>query len=363
MNLMMKKLWRATEPINDKRDRARQIRDHMQDSTTEQRSFPRELEPLKKRLQKIALEPTLEKPPAILWHYTDKRGLQGILTSGTLWATCLPCLKDKQETEYPVSCCFDYLEAWAKEERGVRGRFLREMLLYSAESRELLHCLEKQAAVCLSKKTDVRSQWKKYADGGRGYAIGFRSRDLLDVLFQQTSDPNSSTNVNWLPRSMVYERREQERILSNILEAIFDCPYFPRPGSERVGNSLTALGLYSMAIAAVGFKRTKFAPEHEVRLTVANQLELSLAGTPLPAKPRSDGKRRIDYLEVNLRHPKTHLMPVAGILIGPECEVDTAKQSVESILVGCEHVDLDRSQISTTRWRDMQEMANSPGTP
>lgn len=330
----------------------------MQDSATAQRSLPPELEPLRNRLREIALQPTLEgphaAPDAILWHYTNKRGLQGILGTGTLWATCLPCLEDKQETEYPVACCNDCLETRAEKESGVRKRFLREKLLFRDESRKLLHCLEKQAAACLSNRTDVLSQWKRYADGGRGYAIGFRSHDLLDVLTTRTSDPNSPTDVNWLPRAMVYDRDEQQRILSEILEAIFTCAYFPYPGSERVGKGLTALGLYSMAIAAASFKCPTFAPEHEVRLTVANHLELSIAGTPLPMRQRSGVKGRIDYLEVDLRHPQTDLMPVAQILIGPECEADTAREIVRSILDGSECADLDSSEIRMIQWSDMQ---------
>jgi len=117
--------------------------------------FPDELESLREELHRIALAPTFQGPHtergAVLYHYTDENGARGIISSGTLWATCLPYLRDKHETEYPISSCRKYLQTRQEQESGVRGRFIRGALAFvrNDKSRELLHCLEKQAATCL----------------------------------------------------------------------------------------------------------------------------------------------------------------------------------------------------------------------
>lgn len=316
--------------------------------------LPNELIPLKNKLREIALEPTLDgphsAPNAVLYHYTTPKGLKGILGSGMIRATCLPDLKDKdkRETEYPISSCRKFLLRKAKTDTkgngDMRYEFLGDVYHLHEDALEFAHCLEKQAAACFSKKTNLRKQWKDYADGGAGYALGFRSYGLLECLASRTKDPNSSTEPNWIPRAMIYDSTEQERLLNRIIEEIFTSRFFPEPGTVDIGNGLTALAVHALGRAACQFKSIEFASENEVRLAIANHVELHVAGTDLFSQARTSeqGKR---YLEVPLWHAETGALPLVEVIIGPEANLE----SVVEILGKDSGV-----QIRRISWDEMQ---------
>lgn len=75
--------------------------------------FPSKLIPLWQSLKGIALRPshtgTHTKKNAPLYHYTSTCGLNGILSSGQIWATRLSCLDDEEEMRHPRDSCIRYL--------------------------------------------------------------------------------------------------------------------------------------------------------------------------------------------------------------------------------------------------------------
>lgn len=290
--------------------------------TTNKLEFPRELEPLLETLKDIALGPTLvgehDGEDAIFYHYTDEQGLSGILRSGELWATRLSCLKDSGEIDHPPKFCTEMLKHKIDDRPDIKiKQFLQLVLQRIRENADIAHALDVQAATCLSIRKDLKSQWWKYADEGRGYAIGFRSFDLLAVLEMKNKDRNSTTDINWMPLRMVYEDCQKRGILDNILSEVADCEFFRDPCSERVAEALISLFVYIYGVAAEHFKRPRFYKEHELRLTIANHRELAIAGTALPFNTRLAEDRVIEYLPVDLRHPTHGLMPIEEILIGP----------------------------------------------
>lgn len=313
------------------------------DADMEYTDFPGELESLKDTLIDIALGPTLEgehtRPGAMLYHYTNETGMRGILDSGELWATRLTCLEDKGETEYPIDLCRNYLADRQKQEPWVRNRFLVKLIRTMRSSEGIVHSLDEQAAACLSMKTNLSSQWKAYADDGRGYALGFGSHELLNGFISRCKDPNSTKEPNWIPLRMLYERTAQRCILDKLVDTIFDSPDFSDAGPTQIPDPLIALAAYVFGVAAGSFKRPSFSSEHEVRVTVANHRELAIAGTHPPFKCRPKDDRRIEYLQVDVRHPHTGLMPLKEILIGPKLEAEAAQRSIASTIEATDNVE------------------------
>jgi hypothetical protein len=139
--------------------------------------------------------------------------------------------------------------------------------------------------------------------------------------------------------------------IQELLEKVFACPQFARPQSEEVDKWLRVLALYFFGVAAAGFKARKFAPEHEVRLTVANHRELSLAGTALPTE---QSENKVEYLEVNLRHLETGNIPLKEIVIGPKADPTEAIRIVRSAIESSGYIDVGACQI-----RQIQMQAKS----
>lgn len=295
--------------------------------------FPGELKGLFDRLRDIALGPTLEgehtRPGAMLYHYTDKKGMCGILNSGELWATRLTCLEDKGETKYPPRVCCEYVGDRQKQEADARNCFLIELIETMRRSEGIVHSLDEQVAACLSMQTNLSSQWEAYADNGEGYALGFGSLELLTGFGLRCEDPDSAIEPNWILRRMLYECTAQRSILDELVDTIFDSPYFSDAGPNQFSKPLTAMAAYVFGVAAAGFKRPSFSSEHEVRATVANHRELALAGTQLPFKTRQED---IKYLPVDVRDPDTGVMPLKEILIGPGLEEEAARRLIDSIV-------------------------------
>lgn len=63
-------------------------------------------------------EPPRMVDAPILHHYTDAFGVQGIVTSNSLWATATQFSNDLSEIEYAVSIAVELIEkTWGKKKR------------------------------------------------------------------------------------------------------------------------------------------------------------------------------------------------------------------------------------------------------
>ncbi|MCR9246015.1 MAG: DUF2971 domain-containing protein [bacterium] len=94
------------------------------------------------------------QPPPLLYHYTDWAGLQGIVQSGTLWATHYADLNDSAETSYSV-------------------KLLNRLTDDPANQVE-----RDWYALSLTEESDLLSQWRAYSKGGSGFCIGFDAAAL-----------------------------------------------------------------------------------------------------------------------------------------------------------------------------------------
>lgn len=111
--------------------------------------------------------------PERIFHYTDQKGLFGILDSGELWATRIHCLNDHQEFCHGI----DSLLAAVLMRNGTRvGADIEEQLARAFQSVRALN-------ICVSswsEHQDQLSQWRAYGKSRQGYALGLRSEDLKE---------------------------------------------------------------------------------------------------------------------------------------------------------------------------------------
>ena len=113
------------------------------------------------------------RPPKRLYHYTDARGVEGILRNCCIHATNLGFMNDAGELQYArnlVQKVADELDSNCSDAVSFSlGGFVnalgdRRMQYYAA---------------CFCADGDLLSQWRAYADSGGGYAIGFDTAALL----------------------------------------------------------------------------------------------------------------------------------------------------------------------------------------
>src|SRR5689334_21519075 len=139
---------------------------------------------------------TPSAPPA-LYHYTGSSGLKGILESSSLWATDIEFLYDAQELQFGRSELCVALEAQAERIYPSNAtsvgspEYSRATTIHSAvqylrqgNANEAVTS-ERVYATCFCAQSDLLSQWRGYSAGG-GYAIGFRSKALLEIASLET---------------------------------------------------------------------------------------------------------------------------------------------------------------------------------
>jgi Protein of unknown function (DUF2971) len=137
-----------------------------------------------------------------LYHYTDARGLKGIIESETIWFTDYRHLNDPSELTHGIEMARDVMN-------NSRGR-------EDAHGREFLDCLADMLSTknfsgrfeffiaSFSRDRDELSQWRAYADNGRGYAIGFAPRMFRIEEDRSDLQPNEKTFVG----PVLYDIRE-----------------------------------------------------------------------------------------------------------------------------------------------------------
>jgi len=117
-------------------------------------------------------EPPRMVDAPILHHYTDAFGVQGIVSSNSLWATATQFSNDLSEIEYAVSIAVELIEeTWGKKKRlGPWEKVLAEHLIRLFHTP--LHSFGQPFIVSFCEDGDLLSQWRAYG-GLSGFSLAF----------------------------------------------------------------------------------------------------------------------------------------------------------------------------------------------
>lgn len=208
-----------------------------------------------------ALEPRYHKvifgsvpPPKMLYHYCRQKDMEGILESGTLWATDALNARDRDEMLHSVRIITPILQ-----ERGADGnpRFFLGSMANENAVLDGLRSFSPHIA-CLSNDPAIASQWQKYAECGRGVAIGFDYQRTVDIC-------NGKRILGPFP--VVYGRKQQTCAVRRYLaEATFIvCRSSLCVADEKELRSHATAGMFGFMIS---IKKWTYREEGEWRLVV-----------------------------------------------------------------------------------------------
>ena len=143
--------------------------------------------------------------PDTLCHYTDFRGLQGILETRALWATCTQTLNDGSERAYGLKVVYDYI-----------ARFPNSSTMHTFRaSMELAP--QRNFACCFCESSELLSMWITCSHRGGGYCVEFEGATSL----LKCSSPPFATR---LPFKLNYPRNSsyQSDLRSGIAHTVGD---------------------------------------------------------------------------------------------------------------------------------------------
>lgn len=113
-----------------------------------------------------------------LYHYTDGRGLKGIIDTQTLWFTDYRHLNDPSELSYGMEKARDVMNLNANGADEYGQAFLE--CLADMLSPAKLSTLE-FFIVSFSRNKDELGQWRAYGDNGRGYVLGLKASAIIKL--------------------------------------------------------------------------------------------------------------------------------------------------------------------------------------
>jgi hypothetical protein len=253
--------------------------------------------------------------PTRLYHYTNGKGLRGILESGKFWLTDIFYLNDPSELRHGLKSAIRFIEQEAKGgSKEVKILSNRINLMLDSGIENLGHYF----ICCFSRAGDDLGQWRAYADDGRGYTLGFDGK-LLDDAFVK---PAGKPIMGRMTFPVTYNEAPLRDIHRRIVEALF--PLVSRLGLPSVSteillymHELSLSALAPILQAAMFFKHMAYENEAEYRL-----FELHPAGPVSDLKFRERPYSLVRYREFDWRAAAPDALKT--ITVGPAADRDTA---------------------------------------
>jgi hypothetical protein len=270
--------------------------------------------------------------PELVYHYTDTRGLLGIVTEQVLWASDVWFMNDAREALYGLDIIEHTLESLnVTTSTGTEVR--RRALGWFQDIRTRGEFWQSYIA-CLSFNGDDLSQWRAYGRP-RGFSVGFDAAQLrsLCALSPEFDKPTF--------RIVAYDGEWQAGVIKITFNTAVDgLPETP------TGDQLqaAAVGFVNGALVlAPALKHPAFSSEREVRLHVYREAN---ATDGLLFRPGTMGI--VPYVNIDLKDPATNEMTlIREVIIGPQPNELESQRSVKQFLAhhGLHDVEVRLSKV------------------
>jgi hypothetical protein len=303
----------------------------------------------------MALPRTGETTAPVVWHYTNRAGLEGILGSHTIWASDATTMNDPLELQHGHQVIEDAL-ARARLATNVADGVRRHLDF----AREVMN---RGTTFVLSACTngDSLPQWHAYGDDLKGYAIGFRvPGEALNLLehhpFDASADTEGHGDINqyvsvW--RDVLYDTGEQAVEADTFID--FLARLVDLGANDPALTGFRYSELLVRAYAPPGYagivtrlKHHHWAPEEEVRITATALDAHRFHAGPSAARTRVNltGWTRPSGISGTSTYasPSAMLLPLAAVRSGPLCPRTDLRDLLDSN--GYDKVDALTSDIA-----------------
>ena len=248
-----------------------------------------------------------------------------------------------------------------KEGRWLRGRILERL---NHASRQFVPYLDSTKIgfllnpfiLSLSEQGDLLSQWRAYASGGKGVALGLESSRLHIPAFRVEKEqmPGQTVLAN-----VIYNEEVQENVVSRIVH-IIDCLVKELHGFEYEAHRhpfipmAAYINMYLHYVEPL-FKNPAFREEGEWRIVYFPQSHLSSflepTKTELSEKDEAAALRfrfREDDIVPHFLFPKESNIQemISEIMLGPTCKMDQIFLTLFLNSCGVSSCSINRSKAS-----------------
>lgn len=249
----------------------------------------------------------------VLYHYCSLDNFHKLIESKSIWLSDSSQMNDRTECLW-IERYFDTLTDYFDE---AKLDDFKKFTLYT-------YNLNKHDSFifCLSKENDTLSQWRAYANNGKGVCIGFNF-DQLQIPKEIPMRNNILDNTIGISE-VIYNELNQRKM---ILELVDHHVKLPLSTDISSAYASSILGYFLVSYSLI-FKNPSFKEEKEWRIIhtpseihdeylESDEKKFDLSGK----KYRVSGDRLTCYSILNLTE-KFNSKLIPEIILGPKCEVD-----------------------------------------
>ena len=198
------------------------------------------------------------EPEGLLWHYTDTQGLEGIVRSRSIRLSHPGFLNDPSELQYANSVYDEMLDRLTSGQDVLAQKFVSGYRAYEKEER---FPFNNHFVASFCKDRDQLELWRQYGDDGQGFSLGFRVKELKNVVARQAL---------YVYR-VLYDRDEQDDLTNKIMS--FFLSEFQKIYEAGENSNAIILEVYTPLHTALDFftpffKHPCYANEQENRLVL-----------------------------------------------------------------------------------------------
>ena len=290
--------------------------------------FESQLDNFWKRVTELTThnEQDLENYDGGLFHYTDSKGLLGILQNQNLWATESMYLSDSTEVTHGLELTEKLLTLKLDQ------RNSKEALSVLSNIQEKIYDhIDQIYVTCFSEEGDLLSQWKGYGASGLGFSIEFNPKELFRTK-------RKFPFVNIEIKKVIYDLQQQQSMINAELDYAISnaemlCGKYPNDELAIV-QTISSATAYYLRACILRFKNEVFAEEKEWRAIYRNT-QLSEEGNQI-AKFRTSRSDLIPYLELDISASagkRTWNLPIRKIIVGSKQNFERIFKSIHIIRV------------------------------
>lgn len=294
--------------------------------------------------------PSTGKPtPDEVWHYTNSAGLLGIIQNHEFWAGSTEHMNDEQEIQYGVDLVYcefrDALEPADVEKRA----------LFDGLDRKSQQSKAREFILCGSKDGDSLTLWRNYGNDDVSYAICLDGSEPLVPIVSRTPVAPREDNTQrsdfgvdptrWT--EVIYERDEQARLLSELVQPILD---------RKAASWFKSIDFVSVYQLLAFIKHPGFRDEQELRLYFGilrpEEMFVRYRATRFGVTPYialGSPIKTETWLDRSIpgHDGKNPRLPIKRICIGPTRYPDLAARSLKFLLdeQGYDHVEIVNSEV------------------
>ena len=271
-----------------------------------------------------------------VYHFTDWTGLEGILSTRSIWASLAMALDDTSEIAYALA-----LARQIVERNPTRSAIFAGIgpLLDPQQSKTIRTLGLAQYVVSFRTNTEARGHWATYGRSGTGFAIALGLKSLVI--------PGT------LAFPMLYDPTAQKQLLAEFLEEAASgldtlskqCPAHELDVLARCSTEWTALGVWALAPVLKDEARFKHEEEWRIIATDLQQVPVKYGkGMSSEVRVRKSGDRDVPYKVLEY-----DALPVVGLELGPKSPVKQNDPRLVELLLNAtrgREVPITRSKVA-----------------